>query len=83
MRFGLKHIESFGFVPTCEIVVMESSIDITPIGKIQPKGYRNPPFQILFGSGPFEYRPVIPTLHQLSQLVTGCIDALAKAYIGR
>jgi hypothetical protein len=82
MRFGLKHIESFGFMPTCDIVVAtESRID-TPAGRIQPKGYRNPPFQILFGPGSFEYRSVIPTLHQLSQLVSGCIDALAKAYIG-
>src|SRR5437879_2920965 len=68
MRFGLQNVGRFGFVPTCDIVETESSKDVT-IGAIQPRHYRNPPFQILFGPGPFEYKSVIPTLHQLSQLV--------------
>jgi hypothetical protein len=39
-----------------------------------------PSFHIIFGNGqPFESEPIFPTLHQLSQLISGILDALEKA----
>jgi hypothetical protein len=47
--------------------------------KVNYKG--EPSFKINFREGqPFQFEPVIPTLHQLSQLVSGCVDAIAEAY---
>ena len=41
-----------------------------------------PAFALLFDKGyPFEGQPVIPTLHQLSQLVSGILQTIEKAYL--
>jgi hypothetical protein len=47
---------------------------------VQNKG--NAEADIKFSIGqPFQLEPVLPTLHQLSEIVSGCIDALEKAYL--
>jgi hypothetical protein len=46
--------------------------------QIQNKG--KPTCEIIFSQvGTFYMEPVVPTLHQLSQLVSGCVDINAKA----
>jgi len=41
-----------------------------------------PSFNVLFDKGnPFERQPVIPTLHQLSQLVSGVVQTIEQAYL--
>jgi hypothetical protein len=46
---------------------------------IHNENYRGAAFDIHFGSGlPFENEPVIPTLHQLTQLVTGVIQTFVR-----
>lgn len=41
-----------------------------------------PTFNVFFDKGQvFEGQPVIPTLHQLSQLVSGIVQTIAKAYL--
>jgi len=54
---------------------------VTPVDlDIQDKG--KPTAEIQFRQGePFETESVIRTLHQLSDLVTGCIDAIEEAYL--
>jgi hypothetical protein len=48
--------------------------------RIQSKG--NAVAEIKFGQGvPIEMQPVVPTLRRLSTLVSGCVDALAEAYV--
>lgn len=50
--------------------------------KINITDYGQPAFGVFFDKGQvFEGQPVIPTLHQLSQLVFGIIDAIEKAYL--
>lgn len=42
----------------------------------------NPSVEVVFGQGqPFQMEPVIPVLHQLSQLVSRCVDAISEAYL--
>jgi hypothetical protein len=49
-------------------------------GVFDMQGNGDPAFDVLFQDGPLNGRSVIPTLHQLSQLVTGTVDAIEKAY---
>lgn len=55
---------------------------ISQADKIQLTGYGPVSFDVVFDDGqPFALKPVIPTLHKLSQLVAGAIDAIEKAYL--
>jgi hypothetical protein len=46
--------------------------------------YGQPSFDIFFDKGQiFEGKPVFPTLHQLSQLVSGIVQAIEKAYLAK
>ncbi len=47
-------------------------------------GYGEPVFMVVFGKGqPFEGEAIVPTLHQLSQLISGTVDAFEQAYVAR
>ena len=53
-------------------------------GKIEFEGYGEPAFAVLFDKGQvFERQPVVPTLKQLSEVVSGVIQAIEKAYLAR
>ena len=53
-------------------------------GKFTFQGYGQPTLAVLFDKGQvFEGQPIIPTLHQLSQLVSGIIHAFEEAYLAR
>ena len=46
------------------------------------QGHGEPAFAVLFGEGqPFAGEPVVPTLHQLSQLVSGTVQAIEDVYL--
>jgi hypothetical protein len=77
-RLGGAHLEDCTFgVSTGR----ETTIIKTPSNFIF-EGYGQPAFAVLFGEGqPFEGQPVVPTLHQLSQLVSGVVEAIEKAYL--
>jgi len=52
--------------------------------KVEFEGHGEPRFRILFGKGKvFEGQPIIPTLHQLSHLVSGILDAIEKIILSR
>jgi len=51
---------------------------------LQIEGHGTPAFGISFSEVEvFEGQPVVPTLHQLSKLVAGVIEAVEKAYLAR
>ena len=53
-------------------------------GPFKFQGQVQPAFQVLFGKGqPFEGQAVIPTLHQLSQLISGAVHAIEQVYLAR
>jgi len=53
-------------------------------GKFTFQGYGQPTFAVLFGKGQvFEGQPIVPTLHQLSQLIAGIVETIEKAYLAR
>jgi len=54
---------------------------ITNDAKMQIKNYGDPTFEITFDNGPFQREPVVPTLHQLAQLVSGVVQTIEKTYI--
>lgn len=57
---------------------------ISAPGKFELHKHGQPLFNVSFGKGvPFEGQPVVPTLHQLSQLVGGIIKALEKTLLAR
>lgn len=50
-------------------------------GTMKITDYGVPAFAVMFGKGEaFEGDPVIPTLHQLTQLVSGVVDTIEKSY---
>lgn len=53
-------------------------------GKFEFQGYGKPAIAVSFDKGqPLEGQPVIPTLHQLSQVVLGVIQTVEKAFLAR
>jgi hypothetical protein len=56
---------------------------ITGPYKITIENHGNPAFNIGLSNGPLGGEPLIPTLHQLSQLVSGIVQAVEKAYLTR
>lgn len=74
----------------CTVIVQQEGALISMAGRIpgidgcsEIKDQGKPILSVLFGPGqPFQGEPVIQTLYKLSQLVSGYIDAIEKAYIG-
>lgn len=57
---------------------------IATSAKLHITNYGQPAFGVFFRQGePFENQPVVPTLHQLAQIVTGVVQAIEKAYLAR
>jgi hypothetical protein len=54
-----------------------------PDGELKIEGKATPAIGIAFDKGTMEGEPVVPTLHQLSQIVSGVVDAIEKAYLAR
>lgn len=51
-------------------------------GKFEFQGYGQPAFAVSFGKGqPFEGQAIIPTLHQLAQLVAGTVEAIEQVVL--
>lgn len=71
----------------CQFVISDGGVlNVVglPPGDVQFEGHGKPVFAILFSHGqPFQGKAVIPTLHQLSQIVTGIIETIEKAYLAR
>ena len=70
----------------CEIRIESNGVlnltEFPSDSEIQYEG--EPVFEILFGNRQsFELRPVVPTLKQLSELVSGVIDTFQKAYLAK
>ena len=54
---------------------------IATSGTLKITDYGQPAFEVVFGEGlPFEAQPILPTLHQLSQLVAGVVETIEKGY---
>jgi hypothetical protein len=52
--------------------------------RLHIKKHGKPTFDVRFGKAQiFDNQPVIPTLHQLSQLVAGIIEAIEQTYLAR
>ena len=70
-----------------------ATFSVGPSGRLQITGmpgpvafenYGQPAFAVLFGKGQvFEGRPIVPTLHQLAQLIARIVEAIEKAYFAR
>lgn len=72
---------SFGVSNSGELNIISSPMQG---GDIQINGYGQPTFTVLFGDGtPLEGEPIIPTLTQLMQLVSGILDAFEQAITAR
>jgi len=76
----------FGAVrmPITVIIGSDSEIRVEslPDRVLEVKNSGTATFKVIFGEGhPFQLEPVIQTLYQLSQLVSGCVDTIAQAYI--
>lgn len=57
---------------------------IATSAKLHITNYGQPTFGVFFRQGePFENQPLVPTLHQLAQIVTGVVQAIEKAYLAR
>jgi hypothetical protein len=53
-------------------------------GNVEIEGYGQPTYAVLFDNGQvFEGQAIIPTLKQLSQLVSGVVNTIEKAYLDR
>lgn len=53
-------------------------------GKMHITNYGQPSFGVFFPKdSAFEGQPIIPTLHQLAQVVSGVIETIEKAYLAR
>jgi hypothetical protein len=53
-------------------------------GPFEMQGSGKPIFSVLFDKGQiFEGQPIVPTLHQLSEIVSGVIEAIEKTYLAR
>lgn len=70
----------------CRFAVDEGGVlqIATMAGDVEIHGDCDPAFAVLFDKGQtFQGQPVIPTLHQLSQLVSGIVETVEKAYLAR
>jgi hypothetical protein len=57
---------------------------IRTYGALNITDYGHPTFSVVFGKDhAFEGQPVLPTLHQLAQLVSGVVETIEKAYTPR
>jgi hypothetical protein len=79
LKFGGAHMYD------CTVRVTDSGelrvANVNPDSVLELENKGQPSFSVLFAKGqPLGGEPVIPTLHQLSQLTTGCVDTIEQAY---
>jgi len=82
--FGIHAVDSnHNVIQNINLAVTKSGKvnAIATSGTLEITDYGQPAVEVVFGEGqPFEAQPVLPTLHQLSQLVAGVVETIEQAY---